>query len=255
VAAKEKACAELEVNQRWQELRDCAVELAILGERDRIQLPKAEEFRQEAVKETASALANGKFKEAIDAGNLREAQKQLKAIPSDSVYFPAASEALHTAEAKAVDDNRRKAQALLAKRDCAGVKRLHGTLTAASTTVVASAVAAVAAKCGAGSSPPIDLGGAAGDHAGATSPCEPMNVDDTMTQAQNQYTAGFAKAALSLVVKALACRQDVRMYRFAATYACAAHDVAAAKLYYGKVPSQFRAAILQRCQQEGIAVP
>jgi hypothetical protein len=34
-----------------------------------------------------------------------------------------------------------------------------------------------------------------------------------------------------------------------------AHDAAAAKLYYGKVPSQFQAAIVQRCQQEGIAVP
>jgi len=82
--------------------------------------------------------------------------------------------------------------------------------------------------------------------------CADLNVDDAMAQAQNQYTAGFAKAALQLATRALECRQDDRTYRLAASYACAAHDTAAAKLYYSKVPSQFQAAILQRCQQENI---
>jgi hypothetical protein len=75
-----------------------------------------------------------------------------------------------------------------------------------------------------------------------------------MAQAINQYQAGFAKAALQLVTKALACKPDVRMYRWAATFACAAHDVAAAKQFYSKVPAQFQTAILQRCQQEGISL-
>lgn len=82
--------------------------------------------------------------------------------------------------------------------------------------------------------------------------CDDLNVDDAMAQAQNQYGAGFAKAALQLATRALECRQDDRMYRLAASYACAAHDAATAKLYYSKVPSQFQAAILQRCQQENI---
>jgi hypothetical protein len=82
--------------------------------------------------------------------------------------------------------------------------------------------------------------------------CDDLNADDAMAQAQNQYSAGFAKAALLLATRALECRQDDRMYRLAASYACAAHDAAAAKLYYSKVPSQFQAAILQRCQQENI---
>ena len=77
-----------------------------------------------------------------------------------------------------------------------------------------------------------------------------MNVDDALAQAANQYTNGFAGAALQLIGKALVCRQDVKMYRLAATYACAAHDSAAAKLYFGKVPPQFQSSIEQKCQQE-----
>lgn len=62
-----------------------------------------------------------------------------------------------------------------------------------------------------------------------------------MLQAQNQYAAGQAKAALQLMSKVLACKQDIRMYRFAATYACAARDVAAAKLYYSRFQRNFSA--------------
>ncbi|HEU4729425.1 MAG TPA: hypothetical protein VFT22_16095 [Kofleriaceae bacterium] len=82
--------------------------------------------------------------------------------------------------------------------------------------------------------------------------CGTFNVEDAMAQAQNQYAAGFAKAALSLVMKALTCKQDVKMYRLAALYACAAHDAATARQVLGKVPVPLRAPILQRCQQEGI---
>jgi hypothetical protein len=45
------------------------------------------------------------------------------------------------------------------------------------------------------------------------------------------------------------------MYRFAATYACAAHDAVPAKAFLGKVPPQFQVAIVQRCQQEATSVP
>jgi len=38
------------------------------------------------------------------AGNLREAQKQFKAIGGDSFYFQASNEAFRTAEAKAVEE-------------------------------------------------------------------------------------------------------------------------------------------------------
>jgi hypothetical protein len=275
-------CAQLEVNRKWQELHDCAGEVARLGEHDLIVRTKAEEFRQKAVKETASVIAADKIKDAIDAGNLREAQKQLKTIGPDSVYFPEAGEAFRAAEAKAIDDNRRKAQALVAKSDCTGVKRLQAQVGATSTPAVFAAVAAVAVKCvDRGSSPPItaaparsgnqvpagqapgsppspDTAGGAAEGRRAVPPtpaCEIPDVDDAMSQAANQFSAGFYKAALSLVVKALACKQNERMYRAAVTYACAAHDVAAAKLYYGRVSPQFQPPLIQRCQQENITIP
>ncbi|HEX3766420.1 MAG TPA: FHA domain-containing protein [Kofleriaceae bacterium] len=266
--AKAQQCAELEVNQKWQDLHDCAAELAALASKDRSVAPKADEFKLKAVKETAASLASGKVKDAVGEGNLREAQKQLKTIGNDSVYFPAASETFHAAEARAVEENRRKAQAMAAKADCAGVKRLQVQLSATSTPAVSAAVAAVATKCvdrTAAPPPGTDTAHpAAGSNTDTATPsaasqaknlCETMNVDDVMSQAQNQYQAGFPKAALQLLTKALACRQDVRMFRMAGFYACAAHEAQAAKLYYGKVPAQYQGGIVQRCQQENITIP
>lgn len=84
--------------------------------------------------------------------------------------------------------------------------------------------------------------------------CATMNVDDAMGQAVKQYDAGFPRTALALAVKALGCRQDVRMYRAATLYACAARDAASAKLYVANVPQPFRAPLVQRCQQQGLAL-
>jgi hypothetical protein len=84
--------------------------------------------------------------------------------------------------------------------------------------------------------------------------CATMNIDEQMEMASHQYGSGFAKTALQIVVKALACKQNVMMYRLAATYACAAHDAASAKLYFTKVPAQNQPAIIQRCQQEAIDI-
>ena len=81
-----------------------------------------------------------------------------------------------------------------------------------------------------------------------------MNVDDLMEQASHQYGAGYSKLALGLVMKALNCKQTPLLYRFAAIYACAAHDLASAKLYFGKVSAQFQSAVVQRCQTEGLDV-
>jgi serine/threonine-protein kinase len=264
-------CAELEVNQRWQDLHDCASELAGLAGRNRSVAAKAEEFRQKAVKETNAALAATKLKDALAEGNLREAQKQLKTIGTDSFYSETSSEAYHAAEAKAVEENRRKALALVAKNDCAGVKRLQLQVAGGITPAVAGAVAAVAAKCVdrvAGalggtevSHPPVGSNGPLnppppGDTQRPKGPtCDTMVVDDLMSQATNQFGAGFAKSALSLVVWALACKQNDRMYRMAVTYACVAHDVAAAKLYYARVSPQFQPALVQKCNQENITLP
>ena len=59
-----------------------------------------------------------------------------------------------------------------------------------------------------------------------------------------------------MMLRALNCRQDVRMWRLAAMYACAAHDLAMAKLYYAKLPSTptMQSLIEQKCQQEGLNI-
>jgi hypothetical protein len=146
-SAKAQHCAELEANQKWQDLKDCASELAALGAHDRGAAVKAEEFRQKAFEETANLLATSHLRDAIAEGNLREAQRLLKSIGSHSVYFPAVNEAFHAAETRAVDETRWTARMLADANDCAGVKRLQAMVNTISTTTVYGAVAVVAAKC------------------------------------------------------------------------------------------------------------
>jgi serine/threonine-protein kinase len=299
VKAKAVQCAELEANRKWQDLMDCTTELATLAAQDRSVAGKVDDFRQKAIRETANSLAAGKVKDAIADGNLHEALQHLKTIGYNSVYFLDTSTSFRAAEARAVDDTRRQAQALATANDCAGIKHLEAQVDARGTPAVVATVAAAVAKCTArGSSPPSNAAPAqagkpapargsfppsnaaptpsdspflptetrglsppsnatpapSGDQVSAASKsfCEVWTMDEVMTQAQHQYAAGFLKSALQLATKALACKQDVRMYRLAATYACAAHDETAAKQFFGKVPPQFQVAIVQRCQQEGI---
>jgi len=144
---KAAACAELEVSKDWQGLRDCASELASLGAKDKPSKDKAEEFRVKAVKETAAEGAAAKLQEALRDGNLREAQKQLKSVGPESVYWNGVNDAFKAAEARAIDENRRKALGFVQARDCAGARRLQAQATATSTPAVSAAVAQVAAKC------------------------------------------------------------------------------------------------------------
>jgi len=76
-----------------------------------------------------------------------------------------------------------------------------------------------------------------------------------MAEAKNQFNAGAAASALTLMGVALECRQTDLMYRLAGTYACRTHDVKAAKQYFAKVPAQSQSAIEQACQMEGIDIP
>lgn len=247
---KAARCAELEVQKDWDKLRHCASELATLGAKD-----KAREFRAKAVKGITSSLAADKVQQALRDGNLQEAQKQLKNIDTDSVYFTKMSDALRSAETKAIDEVRRKAQALANAHDCADLKRFLGQLSTSSTSGVSAAAAAV--KC-VEQKQPADRTSDSDEPTTSKPPntsCEKMDAYDLWRQAANQYTAGYAKSALSLMVRALACKQDVTTYRLAATYACAAHDQESAKLYFTNVPTQFQPAIIQRCQQEGISLP
>jgi pSer/pThr/pTyr-binding forkhead associated (FHA) protein len=262
-------CQELEAQKDWQKLRDCAGELGVLGAKDKAVHDQAEAFRVKAVKETSNDAAAAKVQVALRDGNLREAQKQLKTIGPDSVYLATSSDAYHTAENRAAEASRVKAQAMASAHDCAGLRRFQAQLGGSSTQAVAAAVAAVKCVERVASANPPDPGGRPPSGSGSDtssgtvqspppknpSPtCETMNVEDLMTQAQNQYTAGFSKSALKLVTTALGCKQEVRMYRLAGMYACAAHDPASAKAHLARVPAQFQGAIIQRCQQEGITL-
>jgi hypothetical protein len=184
------------------------------------------------------------------------------------VYAKPTREAFNKSETQAVDDARRKALGFVNAHDCQSLKRLYQQHLAASTERVAAAVGgfkctAVAAEAtpkapptpGSAAvvqqpppTPPI----AAAPKAGG--PCDTMNVEDVMNQAAAQYSAGYAKAALAQVLKALACKQDPRMYRFAVTYACSAKDLQTAKLYFAKVPPANQANLEQKCQLEGLNV-
>ncbi|HEX4422768.1 MAG TPA: hypothetical protein VH165_32860 [Kofleriaceae bacterium] len=84
--------------------------------------------------------------------------------------------------------------------------------------------------------------------------CGRVDVEDMIIQAENQYTNGYPTAALFVMMKALDCDHNVRMYRLAATFACGAHDPVSAKHYFRGVPPEYQAAIEQKCQQEGIAL-
>jgi hypothetical protein len=56
-----------------------------------------------------------------------------------------------------------------------------------------------------------------------------------------------------MITKVLACKQSIRIYQLAGLYACAAHDLAHARLYFAKItPGPGQSPIEQRCQLEGL---
>jgi hypothetical protein len=75
-----------------------------------------------------------------------------------------------------------------------------------------------------------------------------------MTRAAIQYDSGSASSALSLTRVALDCKQTDRMYWLAVMYACAARDLASARQYFPKVPTNLQSGIERRCQQENLDV-
>ena len=260
-------CRKLEVQEDWQALRDCAGQLAALGAKGR-----AEEFRVKAVKEAANAFADDKIRKAIHAGNLKEAQHLLRGVSQDSVYWAKLNEAFKTSETEVTEDSKKKAQSLAALRDCAALKRFQAQLAggaAGTPKVLDAANVKCVDKVAVAPTPPVapaprpPAGSSSGTAQNPTTPptppknliCDTVNVEEIIGQSQNQFTAGFAKSALALLTKALDCKQDVRMYRMAALYACVAGDAVNAKFYYAKITPQFQSQIVQRCQQEGISLP
>lgn len=256
VKPQKDSCIALQAGKRWQELEDCASVLDGMGAQD-----ISKEFHATARRETQNEREQAAALKSIGEQNLRDAQDSLAKIGPSSVYYAALADKLKKAEDNLSDDVRRRALAV--RSDCAALKSLQQKISVTGTPPVVAAANSV--KCVERTQPsdPVAVKPPANNGSGSTSPtpptqpknqCESMNVDDLMMQAQNQFSAGYSRQALTLVVKVLACKSDVRTYRLAATYACAARDLANAKLYFSKIPAQYQPAIEQRCQQEGLII-
>ena len=250
-------CTELSAQKDWQGLDDCATALDALGDKTR-----AKTFHDKAKQETLNDRESTKGKQALRDGNLKDVQASLKAIGPDSVYYASLFDAFTKVEAPAIEEARRKAQGYASGHDCTTLRRYVTQLGTTSTARVTATAQAVKCTERTQVADPVPVRPPVGSGSGsatpivvtppAKNPCDTMDVEDVMKQASNQFSAGYAKAALQLVAKALACKQSVLMYRMAGMYACAAHDLSDAKLYFNKVPPSAQAGIEQKCQLEGL---
>jgi len=219
-----------------------------------------------AKQETRNEGKADAVRKALREGNLKTAQATLKEIGEDSVYFVSLRDAFTKIETPVFNDYKGRAERLAAGHNCTDLNKLKQQASASSDRVVNMVLAV---KC-TDKPPPVDPGltkppvGPGSGSGSATqtavtppkgnNPCDTMDVDDVMKQAANQYSSGYAKAALSVLAKALACKQEVRLYRMAAMYACGAHDLASAKVYFNKIPVQQQAAVEQKCQLENMNI-
>ena len=252
----EKKCIEAQAARDWQGLIDCAKGLDALGAKDR-----AKEFQAKALKEQDNELKAQSVTQALKEKNLKEAEQLLAKIGDGSVYYKALSDQFNRAETPLLESNLRRANAYAANHDCVGLRQLKAQ-AAATTTKILKEVQGV--KCTEKvAQVPVEPaikptpGSNTSDPVVPTPPknaCDQMNVDDLMTQAANQYRAGYPKPALVLVLKVLQCRQDTLTYRFAVMYACDGKDAAVAKQYFPKVPAANQAGLEQKCQQQGISL-
>jgi len=253
---KQNECLELQARKKWQDLLDCGKALSQLG------IAKGEQYQKVALGETKNERTAAGIAQKLASSSLREVQTALKNFPTDSVYFHDLSEQFEKMDIANVKEETKRANGFLLNHNCDGLKRMLGQETGSTGTERAIAVVNVAiAKCNAEkpvaadatpARPPGKGSATVATPSGGTPPVQPKcdQVDDWVAQALNQYNSGYAQAALSLITKAIACKSEVRLYRVAALYACAAHDSAQAKLYFAKIPPAFQPAIEQKCQQE-----
>ncbi|HEY6174487.1 MAG TPA: hypothetical protein VIX73_08600, partial [Kofleriaceae bacterium] len=250
-AQKLARCSELQAQKQWQALDDCATDLARLGD------DRAERFHATAKQERENERLSGQVRQALRDGDLPEAQAAVELIGTGSVYLGPARDSFATAERQRVDEARRKAQALASAHDCAALKRFTAQLSGATTDRVIAAAQTV--NCDDDAAPEHVARAAPASAPALTTKqrkeaCDSVDVSDLMTRAAIQYDAGSPSSALSLARIALNCKQTDRMYWLAVMYACAARDVANARLYFPKVPANLQPGIEQKCQQANLDV-
>jgi len=234
-------CAQLKSEKKWQELDDCSRGLEQLGLKD-----EAGKLQAMAKQETKNEAKADTFRKALREVNLKAAQATLKEIGEDSVYYVQLRDAFTKAETPVFNEYKSKAEKLAAAHNCTDLKKLKQQASVSSERVVNMVLAINCTDKNTSS-------GSATQTVVTTpkvNPCDTMDVDDVMKQAANQFGANYTKAALQLVVMALTCRQNERMYRIATMYACASHDLPTAKVYYNKVSASFQPSLEQKCQEE-----
>jgi hypothetical protein len=79
--------------------------------------------------------------------------------------------------------------------------------------------------------------------------CSDAAVASFVNQASRQFHNGDANGALSTIGHAVACKADVEIFRLAASFACAAHNPAAASLYFHKLPEASQPEIRNACRE------
>lgn len=250
----EKKCIEVQAARDWQGLIDCAKGLDALGAKDR-----AKEFQAKALKEQDNELKAQGVTQALKEKNLKEAEQLLAKIGVASVYYKALSDQFNRAETPILDSNLRKAQSYAANHDCVGLRQLKAQAQATTVRILKEVQSVKCSeKVQVVEQPAIKPTSGSNTEPTAPvppkNPCDLMNADDLMTQAANQYRAGYPKPALVLVLNVLRCRQDTLTYRFAVMYACDGKDAAVAKQYFPKVPAANQAGLEQKCQQQGISL-
>ncbi|HET9619962.1 MAG TPA: serine/threonine-protein kinase [Kofleriaceae bacterium] len=221
-------CAALAAAKQWSALLDCGTALAALDP------ARGDDVKRVAQREATNERAAQDIQAQIQRGALKDAQLAIKQFPSDSVYASELEQAFERADLALVQDKQSQANALLTAHNCDALSQLTTQLTITGTERMIAMIQAAQAKCV------------------AAPRCDQAAFDDWISQAAYQFNAGHAQPALALIIKAINCNPDVRLFRFAATYACAARDVEAARFYFSKVPAPDQPAIAAKCRQEHI---
>ncbi len=248
-------CTDAKTRNDWQGLEDCA---------NRLDGPEAKDLRATAKSEQAAQITQEKLRTAIRERNFDDARKLIGTIKDDSVYRAGAKKDYDDFIRHETESARHQAQNYANTHQCPTL----ATYISQQPEEIANALKSIKCKKepAVATNPPnpVNPQNPPGPGSGSavvekTVPppqpaCTPAQGDDWVTQAKNQYQAGYAKAALALMTKAFACKSDAHMYQLAAMYACRAHDAGAAKQYYGKLTSG-QSSIQQACQQEGITLP
>lgn len=98
-----------------------------------------------------------------------------------------------------------------------------------------------------------DAAPASGRTVRAERKCGEDIVAAEIEMAARQFSTGNPRPALFLMLHVLDCKQDPRLVRIAAIYACAASDEPIARMLFKKLTAEpYRSAVEQKCLQEGI---